>query len=302
MLEQSVIQAPAPDGPPAVATGVAGPGTELPVISSVTTSADGTTIAYETVGSGDGVIVVGGVLRSASDYTAIAQVLAASFTVHVMDRRGRGASGPQGRSYSIDKECEDLLAVQASTGAERVFGHSYGGFVTLETARRTNRLRRIAVYEPGISIDGSLPCGWMPRYRELLAEGDTRGAFAAMVKGMGFAPRPLTMMPLVCVRQILRLGIRGQEWRQMESLLEANLREHQEQLRLDDGTVSRYRDVGAEVLICAGTKSPSFVTSVPPALHSAIPSSEIAILDRLDHIAPEKEPAVLARSISDFLR
>jgi pimeloyl-ACP methyl ester carboxylesterase len=299
---QSVIQAPLPDQPPAVATSAAAARAELPVIFSATTSADGTTIAYETVGSGDGVIVVGGVLRSASDYMAIARVLAASFTVHVMDRRGRGASGPQGRDYSIDRECEDLLAVQVSTGAERVFGHSYGGFVTLETARRTNRLRRIAVYEPGLSIDGSLPCGWMPRYRELLAEGDTRGAFAAMVKGMGFAPPPLTMMPLVCVRQILRLGIRGQEWRQMESLLEANLREHQEQLRLDDGTVNRYRDVGAEVLICAGTRSPSFVTSVPPALHAAIPSSEIAILDRLDHTAPEKEPAVLARSISDFLR
>ncbi len=300
MLTNSVVQAPVPDQSPAVAASAAR--AELPVISSATTSADGTAIAYESVGSGDGVIVVGGVLRSASDYMAIARALAGSFTVHVMDRRGRGASGPQGRDYNIDRECEDLLAVQASTRAERVFGHSYGGFVTLETARRTNLLRRIAVYEPGISIDGSLPCGWMPRYRELLAECDTRGAFAAMVKGMGFAPRPLTMMPLGCVRQILRLGIRGQEWRGIESLLEANLREHQEQLRLDDGTVRRYQDVGADVLLCAGTKSPGFVTSVPSALHAAIPNSEIAILDRLDHLAPETEPAALARCISDFLR
>jgi hypothetical protein len=51
----------------------------------------------------------------------------------------------------------------------------------------------------------------------------------------------------------------------MEWLVEANLREHQEQLRLDDGTVSRYQDVGAEVLICAGTKSPG-----PGAMHQRL--------------------------------
>ena len=119
---QSVTNAPLPDQPAAAATGAARP--EPAVTSSATRSADGTTIAYQTVGSGDGIIVVGGVLRSASDYMAIARVLADSFTVHVVDRRGRGASGPQGRDYSVEKECEDLLAVQARTGAQRVFGHS----------------------------------------------------------------------------------------------------------------------------------------------------------------------------------
>ena len=81
------------------------------------TSSDGTVIGYQTLGTGEGVILIGGTLRSARDYLPLARLLARSLTVHVMDRRGRGASGPQGAGYSIEKECEDLLAVHHQTGA-----------------------------------------------------------------------------------------------------------------------------------------------------------------------------------------
>ena len=47
--------------------------------------------------------------------------------------------------------------MQAETGADRVFGHSYGGLVALQTARRTAAFRQIAVYEPAVVLDGSPP-------------------------------------------------------------------------------------------------------------------------------------------------
>ena len=63
------------------------------------TSPDGTRIAYQTIGGGgDGVIVVGGALRDACDYVAFGEVLARSFTVHIVDRRGRGESGPKAQT------------------------------------------------------------------------------------------------------------------------------------------------------------------------------------------------------------
>ena len=43
--------------------------------------------------------------------------------------------------------------MQAKTGAERVFGHSYGGFVALQTARRAAVFRHVAVYEPAVVLD-----------------------------------------------------------------------------------------------------------------------------------------------------
>lgn len=240
-------------------------------------------------------------MRSGRDYIALGRLLAESFTVHVMDRRGRGASGPQGSQYSIDKERMDLLAVQSKTGATRVFGHSYGGFVCLETACYEDAFGQMALYEPGVTINGSIPNEWMPRYRERLARGDTRGAFASMVKYGGFAPKTLTKMPLWYVRLILRAAIRERQWRQMEPLLGTNLAEHEQQALLDDGTVDRYATIKSQTLLCGGTKSPGFITTEPmEALRQTIPNSRLTLLERLDHLAAEKKPAELAECLKSF--
>src|ERR1700743_1291215 len=138
---------------------------------------DGTVTGYRPIGSGEGLILVGGAALTARDYLPLAQILALSYTVHVPDRRGRGTSGPQGPGYSIETECRDLLALPRHTGATLVSGHGYGGLVALETARRQKVFRKITVYEPGLSIGGSVPLGWLAEYRERLAAGDTRGAF-----------------------------------------------------------------------------------------------------------------------------
>ena len=68
--------------------------------------------------------LIPGVLSMASDYARFARALAGhGFTVHTMERRGRGGSGPQGNGYSIVKECEDVLALRAETGASFLVGH-----------------------------------------------------------------------------------------------------------------------------------------------------------------------------------
>lgn len=71
-------------------------------------SNDGTAISYETVGVGEGLLVLGGAWRTSRDYLPFARALSDSLTVHVIDRRGRGRSGPQGAQYSIAREIEDL--------------------------------------------------------------------------------------------------------------------------------------------------------------------------------------------------
>ena len=66
--------------------------------TSAVTSADGTGIAYQTVGEGRGLIVVGGALRTGGDYLPLARELAGTFAVHVMDRRGEEPAGPRART------------------------------------------------------------------------------------------------------------------------------------------------------------------------------------------------------------
>jgi pimeloyl-ACP methyl ester carboxylesterase len=266
-------------------------------------SADGTAIAYRTLGSGEGIVVVGGALSSGEDYVPLARTLGESFAVHVVDRRGRGASGPQGPRYSIERECEDLIAVQVATRATSVFGHSYGGLVALETARRTDTFSRIAVYEPAVSINGSIPVGWMPCYRKRLAAGDSRGAFACFVRQAGFAPSALAKMPLWYARAALRVVIRQPRWRHIEPLLEQNLAEHEVVAHLDEGTVERFRAVMARVLLLGGGKSPAFINTTPfEAMRCVIPNPTLEILDGLDHLAPtETAPQQVAARVRQFL-
>lgn len=266
-------------------------------------SADGTRIAYHSIGQGDGVIVLGGTLREAEDYFSLAAALAEEFEVHVVERRGRGESGPQGSDYSINEECDDLEAVLAHTGARRVFGHSYGGLVVLETAKRhRSPLGQIAVYEPGVSVDHSIPTAWIPRYRERLSAGDTRGAFAALVGGSGHAPRMLERMPLGYVKLVLRLVIRKPQWRRLEPLLESSLKEHEEVERLSNA-VSSYSVIESPVLLLGGSKSPPGSTRTLQALSAVLPDSSLEILNGLAHTAPdEKAPATVAQSLSHFFK
>jgi hypothetical protein len=161
----------------------------------------------------------------------------------------------------------------------------------------------VVVYEPGVSIAGSIPLGWIPRYRALLAAGDTRGAFAAMVRGAGGAPRALERMPLWYLELMLRLFVRGARWREIEALLEAGLAEHEQVAALDESTVDRYRDVTARVVLLGGGKSPPHLTTTLfPQLTDTIPNCTSEIIAGLGHTAPdEKAPELVAQRVRHHL-
>jgi len=152
-------------------------------------SRDGTEIAYQTIGKGPDVLIVPGALAIADDFDAFARELAERFTVVTVERRGRGQSGPQGDEYGINSECDDLAAVQAATGAKLLFGHSFGGFIALEAARRSNVFEKLAVYEPGVSIDGSVDVSWATATQRQLARGQHLAAFITFVEGSTRRPR-----------------------------------------------------------------------------------------------------------------
>ena len=273
----------------------------IPVTTAMVASADGTVIGYHTVGQGPPVIIIGGGLRAAEDYLALARGLAVRYCVHVVDRRGRGLSGPQGPRYGIERECEDLLAVQAATGARAVFGHSYGGLVALETAVRSDVFEAMVLYEPGVSVGGSIPTAWMPPYQAFLEQGDTRGAFVCFVRAFGAGP--ITKVPRWYLRAVLRCVIRKRRWEERyEPLLAANLAEH-EQVAACDDHVASYGEITARLLLLGGSRSPAIMTTVPlKRLQETVPDVRVNIIDGLDHLAPdEKAPEVVAELVLGFL-
>ncbi|GAA3316151.1 alpha/beta fold hydrolase [Nonomuraea dietziae] len=263
-------------------------------------STDGTPISYQTIGAGPGLIVLGGALRTSQDYLPLASALARSFTVHVVDRRGRGASGPQGPQYTLGKEVEDLLAVQAETGARLAFGHSYGGLVVLETARSFQVFERIAVYEPGVPV-GPVSTDWMAPYRERLSAGDPYGAFVHFIKGSGGAPAFVSKLPYWYLRMALRVGFRGPSWQRMRPLLEANLAEH-EQMAGQQGRLAAFTAVTAPVLLLCGGRTPRATRAEFDAVRDTLPQVTLESVPGLDHFGPEGKTApVVAERTLQFL-
>jgi pimeloyl-ACP methyl ester carboxylesterase len=236
----------------------------------------------------------------AADYAAFARALAGHFTVHTIERRGRGESGPQGDDYSIVKECEDVLALRAETGTSLLVGHSYGGLVALEVARNNTSFTKIAVYEPGVSIAGSMPIDWMPGYEKKLTEKKDLDALVEFT--LADAPPPLSKTPPWLMKLLLPLlFLRFPESRQMLGLLQANLHEWQEIARLDS-SYEHYREIAAGVLLMYGGKSNSKAVNLAmERLAAILPHSETKEFPKLDHFGIERTaPREVAKAVSDY--
>lgn len=267
--------------------------------ASTVRSRDGAEIRYLTMGGGPSVLVIPGALSMAGDYADFARALADHFTVHVIERRGRGGSSPQGDDYSMTKERDDVLALQEKTGAPFIVGHSFGGLVALESARDNRALTKIAVYEPGVSIDRSIPMDWMPGYEKKLAEEKYFDAFVEFTRGTG--PERARKTPRWLMKLLLRFFLNSHERRQMLGLLPENLREHREVARLDS-SYENYREIPAEALLMYGGKTDSrWVDMAMERLAAVLPHSVTKEFPTLDHFGIDKKaPREVAAAVSKY--
>jgi pimeloyl-ACP methyl ester carboxylesterase len=262
----------------------------------VVTSADGTAVEYLSLGCGPDVVVVPGALAMASDLAAFAALLAERHTVHVVQRRGRGGSGPQGDRYGIARECEDVEAVRARTGARLIFGHSFGGLVTLRAARGSAVFDAVAVYEPGVSLNGSMPLGWIDRARREVSAGKDSEAFLTYVRGI--SPGQTGRVPRWLLRAILRRAVPRAKLRQNAALMPQAVREYVEAGRLDS-RLADYRDIAAVTLLMRGKEGTRHADAVA-RLGETIPRAETVCFPELDHLAPEQSPSQIADAVLRF--
>ncbi len=120
-------------------------------------SKDGASIAYDRIGQGPALILIGGALSTRAAANAISARLAPHFTVFAVDRRGRGDSSDHA-PYSVRREVEDIAAlVEAAGGTAYLFGHSSGAVLTLEAADQIPAITKLAVYEPPFILENSRP-------------------------------------------------------------------------------------------------------------------------------------------------
>lgn len=118
--------------------------------ASFAESKDGTKLAFEKVGKGPALVIVGGALSQRDGGKPLAAKLSDQFTVYVYDRRGRGESGDT-QPYAVEREIEDLGAVIEQAGSSaHVYAVSSGAALALQAAVKLGptRVSKLAVYEP----------------------------------------------------------------------------------------------------------------------------------------------------------
>ena len=117
------------------------------------TSADGTPIAFDRLGDGPPVVVVGGILCDRAKTRSLAEELAPGFTVINYDRRGRGDSGDSA-PYAVEREIEDLGAlIAAAGGTTSVYAHSSGAGLALHAAAHGLPIAKLVLHEPPYAPD-----------------------------------------------------------------------------------------------------------------------------------------------------
>jgi pimeloyl-ACP methyl ester carboxylesterase len=149
------------------------------------TSADGTTIAFTEVGSGQPLIMVDGATahRAVSPLHApLGELVKDRFTLITYDRRGRGESGDTA-PYAVEREFEDLAAlIEHAGGPALLVGLSSGGVLALHATAAGLPVSRVAVFEPPAVVDGQrppLPADYVQRLDAFTAAGQ-RGAAAEL--------------------------------------------------------------------------------------------------------------------------
>ncbi|WP_433436093.1 alpha/beta fold hydrolase [Nonomuraea sp. CA-141351] len=152
------------------------------------TAKDGTSIAYERLGDGPAIVLVGGATVDRSGNAQLAQELSGKFTVYNYDRRGRGDSGDT-LPYAVEREIEDIAALIAEAGgAAHLFGASSGGALALEAAAAGLPIAKLAVYEVPYNVapDGrERSREYVERLHALLGEGRRGDAFALFMVTAG---------------------------------------------------------------------------------------------------------------------
>ncbi|WP_433167218.1 alpha/beta fold hydrolase [Kribbella sp. CA-247076] len=244
-------------------------------------SKDGTELAYDTYGSGPGLVLVAGAFTDRSFFTPYAEALAATFTVVSYDRRGRGDSGDT-TPYAVEREWEDLDAIRTATGARYACAFSSGAMVMLQAGLPFEKL---AIMEPPFRVEGAPPAPerYLERLQEYVDAGNPGGAAELfMVEAVG--------QPKEVVDQIRETPM----WAGLEAMAHTLVYDGL-QMRDSAVPVSLLSSVAVPVLALWSNASPEWMQRATREAAAALPHGTAEGHDGTFHtLAPETLAAVLS--------
>lgn len=252
-------------------------------------STDGTTIAYDTVGEGPPVVLLGGMLQDRRSMAPLAHALAGRLTVVCPDRRGRGESG-DARPASAQREVEDVAAVvEAVGGRAALYGHSSGAALALRAAAAGVPLTCLVLHEPPFDDDAASVAAARERAAAMLSALDAEwpaDALRLFLAGLGLPP------------QGVEAGVADPALLALAPSMAYDLAAMDEIAAGGAVPAALARAVPAPTLVLTGSASPEFFRRTAERLLALVPDAEAAVLDGQDHGAP---PDAVAAVVADFV-
>lgn len=257
------------------------------------TSADGTSIGYETHGTGPTLILVSG----ATQYRAVdeaspklAALLADAFAVVLYDRRGRGESG-NATPYAVKREIEDIAAlIDAARAPAILAGSSSGAVLAVEAAAALpEKISALICYEPPINIDQTREesDAALRKQEQFAAKGDGEAAMIAFMSDVGMPPEALrgfraspAWPAFTAVGHTIAHDFR--------ILAEAN----------GNGPPARWQKAKMPALVLNGDRSFAFMASGADWVASGLPDARRKVLKGQDH---GPAPEIFSAAIREFL-
>ena len=248
-------------------------------------SSDGTELSADVRGSGPPLVLVHGIAGDAARWGS-SRRLAEHFTLHALDRRGRGASG-DAASYALDREIEDVVAlVEAIGGDVLLLGHSFGGLLALEAAART-RVAKVLVYEPYAPADPvAEPSATTSSFFALRADPE-----AILVR---------FLVEIVHMSESDIAAFRATPWWPRRLAAAPTIPREMAAVETHGADLAGLAARGTPTRFLLGEHSPEFLREATARFHASLPGSDIVGLPGQAHIAMDLAPDLFEREVRAF--
>ena len=254
------------------------------------TSEDGTPIAFERLGGGEPVIVVGGALAGRATYHPLAEALSRYCTVINYDRRGRGDSGDT-QPYAVEREIEDLGSLIAEVGGTAsLYGHSSGAGLVLHAAANALPIDKIVLHDApfgsGTEAERQAEQAEAEQISALLAQ-DCRGdAVKLFLASMGLPPEVTDAASSDPELLANAPTIRYDPFEVLSERSRGGMTPAEQASR-----------VSVPTLVLVGGQSPQFMIDAARQIADALPSGRLQVLEGQEHVVP---PEVLVPVLVQF--
>lgn len=232
---------------------------------------------------------------SGRQWNPLKEMLAGEETVLTPDLLGSGEQKLLHVAIAIDDEINCILAQIPESGSFHLVGHSYGGYVAMELARRMpERVRSLTMYEPAFF-------GYLANY-DLIA-------YAEISRMRSTVSRLIhTGKAEEAAASFIDYWNGEGAWSTMSEAKQEKMTAWMPKLMCEFNfgfggglEPAELRNLTMPTLVLSGSESSRAGGASARFVHSLLPNSSLQRIDGLPHMGPVTHPVIVNRKIIDFI-